>query len=82
MAEVTEMQSIHPSGSIDEKGIHTAGATQQKGMDTTGSIEEKGIHRTDTAGSSYEIDKAVERSYLWKLDTRLIPLLSFMYLLW
>ncbi|KAI1622000.1 allantoate permease [Exophiala viscosa] len=50
-------------------------------MDTTGSIEEKGIHRTDTAGSNYEIDKAVERSYLWKLDTRLIPLLSFMYLL-
>jgi hypothetical protein len=71
MTAATEMQGIPLSAPVEEKGIHSSGV-----------MEKDGTRSPDDTEVSFEIDKKVERSYLWKLDTRLIPLLSFMYLLW
>jgi MFS family permease len=70
MTAATEMQGIPLSAPVEEKGIHSSGV-----------MEKDGTRSPDDTEVSFEIDKKVERSYLWKLDTRLIPLLSFMYLL-
>jgi hypothetical protein len=82
MTAATEMQGIPLSAPVEEKGIHTSGSLEEKGVHSSGVTEKDGTRSPDDTEVSFEIDKKVERSYLWKLDTRLIPLLSFMYLLW
>lgn len=55
----------------DQKGI----ADERIDTDLKGTIDER-IQRFQVQG----VDRALEKKLLWKLDTRIIPLLAVMYL--